>query len=386
MILQPVDQAVRDQGFNFVPFNQYLSSPFQFQTNQTSSPTSEALGITSLKQPFIKPYVGGGGIFETGPLGPTSPLLNQENFYNLTSDQYFKNQDTPNVDNLYQSKVDQTFMNMPSYREQDLSAADLGEYIASGTDIPLELTGAGIAQQQLGRVNEGIGSLGETLAGLGPVNFLMNKMDRFDSLPKADQEFIKLNMGYTGPTVFGGDQSGLSRDPFGIFTRSALGNYAERVGKEYDKMTDVLSPEGKVGSKFSGATYNPVTGLFESEELSPEELERINKRTNLLRKKQVFYRKQTELRDRNRRIQEANEKREAERLAALSRAESARQYDPSIHGPTNYGLGSDGRQSFDTGQGFGANATTGGPVSNRTGRGRTDYMDGGLADLVDIYD
>ena len=63
--------------------------------------------------------------------------------------------------------------------------------------------------------------------------------------------------------------------------------------------------------------------------------------------------------------------------AARSRAESARQYDPNIHGATNYGLGSDGQQSFDSGQGFGTNATTGGPVSNRTGRGRTDYDDGG---------
>ena len=52
-------------------------------------------------------------------------------------------------------------------------------------------------------------------------------------------------------------------------------------------------------------------------------------------------------------------------------------YDPDIHGPTNYGKGADGQQSYDTGQGFGANATTGGPVSNRTGRGRQDWAQGG---------
>ena len=63
--------------------------------------------------------------------------------------------------------------------------------------------------------------------------------------------------------------------------------------------------------------------------------------------------------------------------ARIAREESARQYNPNIHGPTNYGLGGDGQQSFDSGQGFGTNATTGGPVSNRTGRGRTDYDDGG---------
>jgi len=69
--------------------------------------------------------------------------------------------------------------------------------------------------------------------------------------------------------------------------------------------------------------------------------------------------------------------------AARSRAESARQYDPNKHGGTNYGLGSDGKQSYSgdsigaSGLGFGTNATTGGPVSNRTGKGRTGYDDGG---------
>jgi len=71
----------------------------------------------------------------------------------------------------------------------------------------------------------------------------------------------------------------------------------------------------------------------------------------------------------------------AELAAAASRAESRRQYDPNIHGPNNYGLGSDGKQSFDSGQGFGINATTGGPVSNKTGKGRTDYSKGGLATM-----
>jgi len=65
--------------------------------------------------------------------------------------------------------------------------------------------------------------------------------------------------------------------------------------------------------------------------------------------------------------------------AAISRAESARQYDPNIHGGTNYGLGSQGQQSYSNmgTQGFGVSATGGGPVSNRTGKGRTGYDDGG---------
>ena len=74
-----------------------------------------------------------------------------------------------------------------------------------------------------------------------------------------------------------------------------------------------------------------------------------------------------------------------EKAAAKSRAESKRQYDPNKHGPNNYGLGSDGKQSYDSGQGFGTNATTGGPVSNKTGKGRTDWAKGGRIRRVRSY-
>jgi hypothetical protein len=52
-------------------------------------------------------------------------------------------------------------------------------------------------------------------------------------------------------------------------------------------------------------------------------------------------------------------------------------------GDGKFGVGSDGQQSFDSGQGFGTNATTGGPVSNRSGKGRTDYRYGGRASYFD---
>ena len=45
-------------------------------------------------------------------------------------------------------KVDKTFMGFPSYRNKKLTGPDMGEYIGSGTDIPLELTTAGKIQQE----------------------------------------------------------------------------------------------------------------------------------------------------------------------------------------------------------------------------------------------
>jgi len=97
----------------------------------------------------------------------------------------------------------------------------------------------------------------------------------------------------------------------------------------------------------------------------------------------------------NQKQQEAEAKSIRDQLAAAAAAKSKTAalaaikqqgqagYNPNIHGPTNYGIGDDGNQSFDGGnQGFGTNATSGGPVSNRTGRGRTDYIDGGLASIL----
>jgi len=59
-------------------------------------------------------------------------------------------------------------------------------------------------------------------------------------------------------------------------------------------------------------------------------------------------------------------------------------YDPNVHGPTDYGKGSDGQQSYDLnpGSGVGWSATGSGPVSNKTGRGRTDWVDGGLVSIL----
>ena len=51
-------------------------------------------------------------------------------------------------------------------------------------------------------------------------------------------------------------------------------------------------------------------------------------------------------------------------------------------GDGTFGVGADGQKSYDFGTGFGTSATTGGPVSNRTGRGRTDYSLGGLARML----
>ena len=77
-------------------------------------------------------------------------------------------------------------------------------------------------------------------------------------------------------------------------------------------------------------------------------------------------------------------KAEAELKALQAKTEAAR---VAQYGKTDYGRGSDGQRSYsgdalgDKDLGFGIGATTGGPVSNRTGRGRQDYSKGGVASM-----
>ena len=349
MILSPIDQGIRDQGFNFVPFNQYLATPFQLPTNQINQSTAAPAGL-----PYIYQKKGGADDNVSTYTGGVNDLIS--NYNKITKENYFRNQDTPLVDDLRQSKIEKTFMGFPSYREQQLTGPDLGEYIGTDTDVPLELTTAGRIQEGLGSLKDKASAFMGKVANFGPIGRAISAVDKFSSLPAADQQFIEMNMNYTGPTVFGENNSGLGKDPYGINTRSLFGNYADYVENKATEYGNLTEDEYNELSDFQKQKYD------------------------------FYMEKQKELQD----IKE-KEKQKQEQIDAINRLGQG-PYDPSVHGKTNYGRGADGQQSYSgdaigaSGLGFGVGATTGGPVSNRTGRGRQDYMDGGLADLVDIYD
>ena len=214
--------------------------------------------------------------------------------------------------------------------------------------------------------------------------------DKYYDMSLGDQVFTQSQMGYTGPTVFGENTSGLNKDPFGLNTRSAFGNYAEAVGSDFASLSESLS--GRLADKY-GVEFDEETGMF-----TGKNAELANKMTNMMRTKFNFRKDQLAAKNRldsqikaaERQRQEA--KRIQDELAAAAAAKSKvaalaaikkqgqASYNPNIHGPTNYGQDSQGNQSFDSGQGFGI-GSDGGPVSNRTGRGRTGYSEGGLVTM-----
>jgi len=196
----------------------------------------------------------------------------------------------------------------PSFR-QDVNPQDAGFYVGENMRIPQQRTIAGkFFQPQSAQeiMDQGY----EPSFKLGILSNIMP--DKFGNIKRPDQAFITSQMGYTGPTVFGENASGLGKDPFGLNTRSAFGNYAEAVGEQVSNLEKALGADGAIGGKkdFQNATFNFETNMFESDTLSKQDLAELNRRTNLVRTKLNFYRDKVKERDEFRRLDEERKKKE----------------------------------------------------------------------------
>ena len=178
------------------------------------------------------------------------------------------------------------------------------------------------------------------------------------------------------------DEFGLAtfdkKDGFLGLTGNTTRDYTDRMNERLGELTDFF------GSRIEG---------FDINNLDAETLDKMKEINGFYTKQIQAYKQRTAVEDINKRTQDAVEaQRIAEELAAAAAAkdkaaalaaikkQGEASYNPNIHGPTNYGRDSQGNQSFDSGQGFGI-GSDGGPVSNRTGRGRTGYSEGGLATM-----
>ena len=362
------DQAIYSAGNFFIPQERYRAAPFNMST-PTAPDDPAAAGLPAIYQ------AGGGG---GGALQAGDPMTNFDNFYDYTSNKYFSNMPTPLIDALPESMRAKTFMGFPSYREQELTGPDMGEYIASGTDIPLELTTAGKIQQGLGSAKEGLAGLAEKFKGIGPISAILGSMDRFDTLPKLDQVFIKANMGYTGPTVFGENTSGLSKDPFGVNVRSAFGNYAEKVRDEFSSLGDSLS--GRLAEKY-GVSFNPATGMYEGDD--EEAVARANKMTKMMRTKFNFRQKQIQQQKFNEKIAENNRKVAEAQARSQAAADNQRMQRQSDGG----GGGNLTRSREQGGLGLSASQAQAVSAANEAaGMGGYGLKEGGIVDMLEIYD
>ena len=250
------------KNFQFVPQEKYRLG----LTLPTDSVAPVPGGITNTNA-FTN---SGGNNSYSGPMGE---LMSNANRINQES--YFNSLPTPNVDGLDQSMRDKTFMGMRSYNEnQDVNPVDAGEYLAAGQDIPTNFspTYAGRVQETLGKGKNLIGKgakMGINAAiGIPGLSYALGKIDRFSSLPQLDQDFINRQKYYTGPTVFGDNNSGLGKDPFGINTRSAFGNYGAYVDSLYEEDKDKKYDPKKQAFKYNRKKYNDK--LYEERQIDKQ--------------------------------------------------------------------------------------------------------------------
>jgi hypothetical protein len=189
--------------------------------------------------------------------------------------------------------------------------------------------------------------------------------DKYYDMSLGDQVFTQSQMGYTGPTVFGENTSGLNKDPFGLNTRSAFGNYSEAVGKDFASLSESLS--GRLADKY-GVEFDEETGMFVG-----TNAKKANEMTKMMRTKFNFRKQQLDAKNRlDAQIKAAEEKRKKEAAAEqaareASTAARAMAANPEVY--RNAGITSGGFASQNTG--------TNENFSNKTGRGRTGYDDGG---------
>ena len=380
------DRKVIDAGYKFIPLTQYLLNPFQI-------PTAPDSGEPTTGTPSGIPTILDSRPQTSGALQARD--INYDDFAKLGFDAYSRRQPTPLVDDLYQSKLDKSFFGFPSYTEQELTGPDMGEYIASNTDIPLELTRAGRLQSGLSSIGKGITGLADKIKG-GPLTSVISMLlggDKFDTLPALDQQFIEQSMGYRGPTVFGENTSGLYKDPFGVNTRSLRGNYAEKVRDDFSGLTDSLT--GRLSDKY-GATFNTETGMFESDD--EEAAKKANKMTEMMRKKYSFRQKQINQQEFNKKIAEqqkkiaeqqkaAEEKAFQERVAReADTAARARAKNKAVYESADRQGFTNDRGGFSTSRADRAGTSIGsGQFSPKSSRGRSGYINGGIVDILDIY-
>lgn len=423
----PYDQQVYDAGFKFIPQSKFLINPFKIPTKDSTTPPNTG-GITTLpRDRGGGTYTGGisdltGDFFKTisdrqnrltelnrplaeaqfpsfkgartsdldgDPYGlPEMKGFSANEMYNRAAAAKAAGQDTmpsfagiTNVDEAMKYADDRIQDHRMRYATGQLGPSFIP---AEKPTLNRRIQDAFYSLPFLSKPQSADQIIAEGYTGQsnmpGIMSMAFGMLDKYGELPRGDQAFIARNMGYTGPTVFGENASNLGKDPFGLNVRSGFGNYAERVGKEYASLGDSLS--GRLSDKY-GVEFDEETGMFVGSNAA-----KANQMTKMMRAKYNFYKQQTAQRDADRKAAEEAEK------AAAAAAEAERQRVAQVQGRLDSGTYVDrddsGLSASDRAVGGGAKGRAANIDDDRstgTSQGYTQhYMDGGIVDMLEIYD
>ena len=347
----------------FPNMNDYLSlfgyqgsTPSSATTSTTPSTSSTSSGVQGIINQNINQYQGGGG----GGGIPSSPIGLTQDFMTATQNR---------TNNLTNPNMIQGIVNSGMSKIGMTPQRSIGEMISSGQVDVRNTSGIPL----------GIGAaIGKMLP------------DKYYDMSLGDQVFTQSQMGYDGPTVFGENSMG-NKDPFGLNTRSAFGNYAEAVGESFNSLRESLT--GRLSDKY-GVEFDEETGMYTGKNL--DAVKKANDMTKMMRTKFNFRKQQLDVKNRlDAQIKAAEEKRKAEAARKVAQAAQEqsnqsrinRAYREETGGQGgSYATGKSGVQSdgsyndpFDPGGG----EKDGGLIGYRNG-GRVGFKKGGLATMFKL--
>ena len=371
------DQEIRDAGFKYIPQQKYLQNPFELPENQ--EPVVDE-GIVNTNA-FANSGGGGdnnigGNLFGYGTavqpgdksVITSGPFAGQSGYYNSPNyrgglpgniqqkgpGRYFQ---YDNSGKFYKDETLQPKRELPSWMKAAMAFAPGGTFFADKIENKMNPGYTGITQQQIDEdYGGGGGSYG--IAGLSDT-----QKQYYDAL--AGQGFL-----YDGPggmkTLDGKNFSRVDEDTINDYFQGKIDKFGSIEGYE-----DYLNDPGinKFDPTKTNAQMRKNLKLIYSQYKTLEGINDFN------------YGKQAkEIQDEIAAAAAAKDKDAA--LAAIKKQGEAG-YNPGIHGATNYGQDSEGNQSF-SGESIGAGnlgfgiGSDGGPVSNRSGKGRTGFKGGGM--------
>jgi len=220
------DKQIRDKGFLYIPEQQYLADPFTLPTTDDGSGDGGGGGGGGGSS-------GGGG---GGSGGGGSTYGNLMTDYSSAIDSRQNRLQNPDKFSQFLAKygiggkqrsVDQMIRDATAYNMNELGAdyiTDTSDETSIGNypvDDPLDV-----------RPNR---------FGLSGILSKILPSAYYDKMTMPEQIYTQSKMGYTGPTIFGENNSGIQKDIFGRNIISGYGNIAKKQAKDIQKLDDLYA-------------------------------------------------------------------------------------------------------------------------------------------------
>jgi hypothetical protein len=285
------DEEIRQAGFKYIPQQKYLQNPFELPENQTPDTSSQApvvnQGIvnTGSFNNAISPYSDLAANFNTAINARQNRLENPDKLASFLSEKFGIGG---------QRSVDQMIRDATAYNMSQLGAGVNSQIIPQNNNMTGPEINEAIAEYAGDETSIGNYPVDDPRDvrkdlpfGLTGILSAISPSSYYDKMTMPEQIYTQSQMGYTGPTVFGENNTGGSKDYFGRNVVSAFGNYAEKQAKDIQKLDDLFGSENfakKYGAD-TELTFNEETGQFEFTGTNAAKVARANKmnRLNLLR-------------------------------------------------------------------------------------------------------